>query len=844
MLDLTPQYAPDLEWMLQSGQVPRELLLEALLQEYYTPVYHLALSILDDHAAAQSTARQTFARALLDQHRYRSQDGVDFWLFRIALEACQQLQKRLQLRRSLKALLPRWSKPNDFGDSCPDTLQDAQLWLALDGLEHHTRQLALLYFANGWQPERIAALFEVAESEVAAVLGAARQLVAAPPQLDAASADAELPSENPLPPEQIDPCLIQSLQRRWPAREHPPAELQTQSAHILHRLRWLGFRQTKALAALELGLLVLIILLAFAAVWGANALSGERPTATPEAPLATHLVTKVIYKVVTSTPYPEQSPEQSVTPIQVAPNNYTEVRPGETLQDVANRLGITVADLRYWNRLPDYVEIQAGERLINPQYARSLKPSAATTVSPVEPLPTLEATITTQQFIDLLNQKNQQLKSYWFDASIIDYGPQSYIGPAHLTHVQAWASENQRLILAGDYGALPEESILMAGDGEGYLAKPSSDTLWFSEWRKLGDLTSPTMISINQLGEALFNPGSLSSGSIIQVIGREEIADRSTIEIVLFNSDGIIASRLWVDDSLGQIMRRINYRAGDVPAMEYRLNTLDPNVDFPQDLFDLRLPWRGGFARDFRGAPLAPDAPPPQVSPARPTLTAQPPPAGFDLSHSQMIFQYSGSAASFSPEAQFEVFADSYFLGQAFLGDPWNLICDRSPDGRWFAYASRPAQSHDPGSLLHWFDLSQPTKRYFTLYNQTGITELAFSPDSRRLAYFSQPNPLIPGTLSTLDLPFQNVRQIYTTGDLKSLVWSPDGQYLAFINRSNPASYQENILVISTSDGSVSYNAPLDVLNKPIKDWPMATWGVDFPVEMGGMDACAAPPEP
>jgi hypothetical protein len=33
MLDITPQYAPDLEWMLQSGQVPRELLLEALLQE-------------------------------------------------------------------------------------------------------------------------------------------------------------------------------------------------------------------------------------------------------------------------------------------------------------------------------------------------------------------------------------------------------------------------------------------------------------------------------------------------------------------------------------------------------------------------------------------------------------------------------------------------------------------------------------------------------------------------------------------------------------------------------------------------------------------------------------------
>ena len=175
--------------MLQSGQVPRDLLLEALLQEYYARVYHLALSILDDQAAAQAAAAQTFARALLDQHRYRSQDGVEFWLFRIALEACQRFQKRLQFRRSFKAAVaasgasrtisaihaPRRSKTPSSG----------WLWTSL---EDHARQLALLYFANGWQPERIAAFFDVPESEVDAVLAAVRQLVAAPPQLDGATA--------------------------------------------------------------------------------------------------------------------------------------------------------------------------------------------------------------------------------------------------------------------------------------------------------------------------------------------------------------------------------------------------------------------------------------------------------------------------------------------------------------------------------------------------------------------------------------------------------------------------------------------------------------------------------
>ena len=95
-----------------------------------------------------------------------------------------------------------------------------------------------------------------------------------------------------------------------------------------------------------------------------------------------------------------------------------------------------------------------------------------------------------------------------------------------------------------------------------------------------------------------------------------------------------------------------------------------------------------------------------------------------------------------------------------------------------------------------------------------------------------------------MNLPYQNVTPVYTAGDVKSLVWSPDGKYLAFIERANPSSYQESIVVISSVDGAISYDTPLDVLSGPTHDWPMAEWGVDFPVEQGGMDACAAAPEP
>jgi Tol biopolymer transport system component len=175
------------------------------------------------------------------------------------------------------------------------------------------------------------------------------------------------------------------------------------------------------------------------------------------------------------------------------------------------------------------------------------------------------------------------------------------------------------------------------------------------------------------------------------------------------------------------------------------------------------------------------------------------------------------------------------------------MICDRSPDGQKIAYVSRPVAGHAANSWLNWLDLSELSKsgvRFFPQYSPTGVTELAFSPDSRQLAFFSHPNPLVSGTLSIMDLPSQTARPIYTTGDVKSLVWSPDGKFIAFIDRLNPSAYQESVLVISSADGALAYTAPLDILNRPVKDWPMLEWGVDFPVEMGGLDACAAPPYP
>ncbi len=720
----------------------REALLEALLEEHYAAVYHLALSLLDDHAAAASAAQQTFARALLDQHRYRPEEGLHRWLYSIVLETCQRLQKSLQRRRSLKALLPRWSRSGDFGNSSPETMQDARLWLALDALEIHTRQVVLLHAANGWDAQRIAAQLDASESEISAVLQAASQLIDLAPPLNAS-----VPGEPSSPAEAPSLDLVGSLSRRWPAQTFLPAYLKNQSVIILRRLRSTRFRQSKALTSLELALVALVILLAFATLWGANTLFAESPTATASAPPVTRLVTRPVYQVVTSTPSIELSSHPTSTPIQVAQSNYTEVRAGETLPEVADRLGVTVADLRYWNRLPDDLEVQPGQRLINPQYARTLKPLVATPVSPVKPLPTLPEPVSMQQLSALLNLSSNSPNSFWMDGTVIDYGPQSYIGPARLLHLQLWNSETQSLLLVGNYAALPAEAILEVSQHVSLLARPASDTSWFSEWREMTGYNSPNAESAARFEKALFYGRSLGNGSALQVIGREILAGRSSIMIDLIDPGGIRTSRLWVDDGLGQIMRRIDYLpgVGDTPAKEYRINSFAPHVDFPQDLFDLRLPWRGGFAQDYRGASLASNAPPPDIPSPTTRLSGPPAPADLDLSRTILTFQYPASYSPTYANQQVELFAGGYSLGPAILGDPWSMICDRSPDGQKIAYVSRPVAGQDRDSWLNWLDLSERSQsgaRFFPHYSQDWGNRAGFFTRQPPAGFFQPSRPV------------------------------------------------------------------------------------------------------
>jgi hypothetical protein len=99
------------------------------------------------------------------------------------------------------------------------------------------------------------------------------------------------------------------------------------------------------------------------------------------------------------------------------------------------------------------------------------------------------------------------------------------------------------------------------------------------------------------------------------------------------------------------------------------------------------------------------------------------------------------------------------------------------------------------------------------------------------------------GTLNIIDLTSREIQPLFETGDVKSLVWKPDGGSLGMIARLDPGSYEDNVVVFDLSKDKVTYSAPVDFQSNAYQDWPIIHWGVDFPVEMGDMDACARPPE-
>jgi len=121
MFDEQIDLSPDLEWMLQSGQVDDGTLIEALVRQYYQSTYDIALSLLTYPEEAHHAVQETFVQAIFQAKYYRGETKIDNWLVNILSGICYhrkiifeehrffnpKLIRSNRSRQSIEVLTPR-----------------------------------------------------------------------------------------------------------------------------------------------------------------------------------------------------------------------------------------------------------------------------------------------------------------------------------------------------------------------------------------------------------------------------------------------------------------------------------------------------------------------------------------------------------------------------------------------------------------------------------------------------------------------------------------------------------------------------------------------------------------
>ena len=114
------ELSPDVEWMLQSGQVPAEVLAAELVRVHFPDLAHWLTLVLDDPDLAVYTGLEACLAAALNAYRFPGGVSSQVWVFQQAARLVRRILRPLgfhSLREGVTSLLG--SQP--AGGSLPAT---------------------------------------------------------------------------------------------------------------------------------------------------------------------------------------------------------------------------------------------------------------------------------------------------------------------------------------------------------------------------------------------------------------------------------------------------------------------------------------------------------------------------------------------------------------------------------------------------------------------------------------------------------------------------------------------------------------------------------------------------
>jgi hypothetical protein len=480
-------------------------------------------------------------------------------------------------------------------------------------------------------------------------------------------------------------------------------------------------------------------------------------------------------------------------------------------------------------------------------------PTRYPTPSPVGPplrLPQLSESSSPLSILERLRIADTFWETVQAEMVTVFYGLPGYLGPNRIQRTQFWLSADQARIQSGPPEGPPDKlwvgnrgRLYAVLSGDGYFRPP--------ELIGTGSLKHPTVgaldLIFNPLRRAASEPAFGGNGQL-RVVGSERIAGRDAIIVELLDVSGVRYSQLWLDTRTSFVLRhQLFHRSGATrPAIESTITWIDLDQNFTnQSLFDIENPRAG----DFANAPIGKSnrVLPTLVAQANPEDHPQPaliaPPADFNPASSVLSFLYPPDFDLHAPDITVEVFAEKYHLGSVTFANPWWMICERSPDGRRVAAVSHPVlapRSSPAVYVLDLIDIGAHIQRNLPIAN---VSELAFSPDSRRLALLSKGDT--DDFLYLADLETDELRLLTILNKAHSLMWSPTGDQLLLISEVRRLPGEEDFVIFDAATGDQIRDASYDPAGLPNGSTSQGegpgTWYDNSP-QNGGLEACAAPP--
>jgi DNA-directed RNA polymerase specialized sigma24 family protein len=626
MFEPAPELSGDLDWMLQSGQASPGMLAESLVREYYTRVSHLAYFMLDDPRAALYATRKTFSQALLNVYSYRSQVGVDAWLFRIAVDVIRQTLQRMSRRQALNLTTAFPENPYLPVEAVTPGDREAALWTLLERTPANSKFLIYFSVVLEWETDTLSPLFNKGQRSLEAEVQRLRSMVFNGMSSDQANASGgrNLPVKK-----QLDNWVASSIRHRWPPMDLTEDNYYEEIQLILTEAGEKSTVRERFASFKEVFFTGLISLLVVGLIWFSSRLMGDEQEAPPEKSVV--IVTKIVRRRITATPaptkvlMPEIYPKKSI--------HYT-AHQYDTLNTIAARLNIPVEELERLNDFDREQVLEQGRLVVIATLP--ITPVAAASRPLATPQP-LDESSTSTQILARIFSSSSLWHTLWFNAYVIHHGPPGFIGQARVQQEQTWISQPYNsLVIAGQPGSDPNQ-IWFALDGKVYDVDPSSGETY------LYDFHPEKLPVYSALEEYIFPDGLVEKTSALNIVGTDEVAGRKTLVVDRFVKEYKLESRLWIDTLTGMILRARQYALdSDSYTNEFVIQRIAFNVDFPDKTFD-RNSLLLNFAKDYLGQPMSsdekPDSPIISPEPDRFPLTETPAPVGYGISTSKLLFR-------------------------------------------------------------------------------------------------------------------------------------------------------------------------------------------------------------